>query len=143
MLEFLVIPITMALGMLGGQGQKLYRRYGISIISSISTALILEKKPARKAYIAWLLLIAWLSGGYGEHSILMKIFKHDWLVRIVYGAILGSIFLIFGFWWAPMAFASAYVVRAGGFPLWGRDWLWEDYVRFNVLGVHIYLVITL
>lgn len=143
MIEILVIPITIVMGMVGGQGHKPFRRYGISLIASLATILIVTDNYKRKAYIAWLLLIAVLSGGYGENSKLMQVFKRDWIVRIVYGAIVGSIFLLFGFWWAPVVFAAAYSVRAGGFAIWGRDWLWEDFVRFSVLGVHIHLVLKL
>ena len=147
--------LIMILGMWGGQKTKSVRREGIalssvlvhSIITTIENKKLDKSKKSKRVskYLILLILSPLLRMGYGENSKLMKVFKYDWLVRIVYGALLGLPFLVWNIWYAPIVLACAWSVRAGslGTVKIGKkdyDILIEDMVRYFSLGVIISLI---
>lgn len=93
MIHFLPFA-TMLLWMLGGQINKGLRRFGVPAISLIGIYIRIISKwskiGSKNWWRGWLILlyIPILSTGYGVDSCLMKIFKKDWLVRIMYGLFL-------------------------------------------------------
>ena len=89
-----LLPVFIALGMIGGQKIKGIRRFGISGLAvTIAGIKDIKDKRLRWKYYTLAILAFILSMGYGENSFLMKVFKKDWLVRIVYGCILSVPFL--------------------------------------------------
>ena len=131
-----LLPVFIALGMIGGQKIKGIRRFGISGLAvTIAGIKDIKDKRLRWKYYTLAILSFLLSIGYGENSFLMKVFKRDWLVRIAYGCILSVPFLFSGVWLAPILLAGAWSVRAGGFKIYKEyDFLWEDLVRYTTLG---------
>ena len=134
-MEWLIIPIVIVMGMIGGQKFKAIRRYGIPI-TSLSVGL--KKKKWKTAVLVLLSLV--LSMGYGENSKLSKLLgNRDWLVRLVYGLLLGIILAIFGFVWSIVILPIAWLVRIPySFKIGKYDWLWEDFVRYGALGICIW-----
>jgi len=136
----------MVLGMVGGQSFKFARRYGIPTFALTIKSFGQTKSKKRKTWLLFLLLISpLLSLGYGENSKLMKWIGSDWLVRIVYGFLLGLPFLVWNIWYAPIVLACAWSVRAGSLGTFkigkkSYDILVEDMVRYFSLGVIISLI---
>jgi hypothetical protein len=127
-----VILITLA-GMWGGQRDKWVRRYLTPLIATLYTKL---KKKEKKAPLL-LALIGILSMGYGVNSFLRNkiCFNNDALTRVVYGLLLAIPFLFFDKWYALIALPIAFSIRAGGFKIGKYDVLFEDIIRYGVLGV--------
>jgi len=131
--------------MMGGQFTKAVRRFGIggvAILFSVSDDIKEKKKFKNKIkYIGFLLTIPLLSMGYGANSWLMKIFKSDAKVRIAYATLLALPFWVFGWAHFLVALASligAFQVRAGGFKIGpSYDFLYEDLVRYMILGINL------
>jgi len=133
---WLLLPIFILMGMWGGQWCKGIRRFGIPGLATTSAGVkdIKDKKVRWKVYLLSLLSFL-LALGYGENSFLMKVFKKDWLVRIVYGVLLSVPFLVLKVWVAPLLLAGAWSIRAGGFVIYkDYDFLWEDFLRYSTLG---------
>ena len=133
---YLLLPVFVAMGMMGGQWCKGVRRFGIpGLATSVAGIKDIKDKKVRWRRYSLLLLSFILAMGYGENSFLMKVFKKDWLVRIVYGIILSIPFLIMGVWIAPILLAGAWSIRAGGFVIYKDfDFLYEDLARYTTLG---------
>ena len=113
-----LLPIFILMGMWGGQTCKGVRRFGISGLAvTMAGAKDIKDKKLRLQRYALILLAALLSMGYGENSVYMKVFKREWLVRVMYGLTLSIPFLICGVWVAPILLAGAWSVRAGGFQI--------------------------
>lgn len=73
--------------------------------------------------------------GYGDDSRLKRLFRYDYLVRIVYGLLVSVPFVILGVYWSLILLPLAYSVKAGGFKINEKyDFLWEDLIRFTVIG---------
>lgn len=135
MIKWLLFPVFVAFGMIGGQWCKGIRRFGISgLATTVAVGEDVKDKKCQWKRYTLLLLAFILSIGYGENSVYMKVFKKDWLVRIAYGLTLSIPFLIMGIWIAPLLLALAWSVRAGGFKIDKYDWLWEDFVRYSTLS---------
>ena len=133
---WLLLPVFIAMGMFGGQWCKGIRRFGIPGLATTVAGIkdIKDKKLRWKLYFVALLSFV-LAMGYGENSFLMKVFKKDWLVRIIYGLILSIPFLINGVWVAPILLAGAWSIHAGGFVIYKKfDFLFEDLIRYTTLG---------
>jgi len=133
---WLLLPVFVIMGMWGGQRTKGIRRFGISGLATTFAGIkdIKDRKVRWRRYFLALLSFL-LAMGYGENSWLMKVFKKDWIVRIIYGCLLSIPFLIMGVWLAPLLLAGAWSVRAGGFKIYkDYDFLWEDFVRYTTLG---------
>lgn len=133
-----IIPIVTVLGMVGGQTAKWTRRY---LLPSVS--ILYGSKKSKKVY--WLGLLApVLSMGYGKDSKLNKLLGgKDWLVRMVYGAMIGGIVGLAGFAWSVIVMPLAFLVRIPySFKIGKFDWLWEDFVRYSALGVCIWRAIS-
>lgn len=117
-------------GLIGGQGHKWLRRYGIPIIAIIGGKF--------NKILPYLFIGGVLSIGYGENSILMRILGADGLVRLVYAILLSLPFLFWGMkrWiTACIALILSFQVRAGSLGHIGSfDVLIEDIVRYSVLG---------
>ena len=137
-MEWMIIPIVIVFGMIGGQCHKWVRRY---LIPLTSTAFVVKKKKWR-ATVLLLLAIA-LSMGYGENS---KFYKYTggrkWLVRLIYGSMVGSIIALAGFVWALLIMPLAYMIRFPySFKIGKYDWLWQDFYTFSLLGICIWRAI--
>lgn len=133
---YLLLPVFIVMGMWGGQKTKGIRRFGIPGLATTIAGIkdIKDKKLRIKRYLL-LVLSFILAIGYGENSALMKVFKKDWIVRIVYGCLLSLPFLVMGVWAAPFLLAGAWSIRAGGFKIYkDYDFLWEDLARYTTLG---------
>lgn len=138
-MEWIVIPITIALGMLGGQMMKWTRRFGIPLSS---LAVVVSKEKTRKdwkKYVLALLALV-LSMGYGENSKLSKLCGgRDWLVRMVYGVLLGIIVAVAGFVYGVIIMPLIWVLHIPySFKIGKYDFLWEDFVRYSGLGFCIW-----
>lgn len=149
---WLIIPATTAFWMVGGQVNKAVRRFCIPSLAVAATLLraSFPKKDddgvtrVRWAALGWALLIPVLSMGYGVDSGLMKIFKKELTVRIVYAIILSLPFLVFELvagkplWMIGVTVAAligAFQVRAGKLGTIRKfDFLIEDIVRGSVVG---------
>lgn len=134
-IKILVVILITACGMWGGQRDKWVRRYLIPSLSSLYVVTKDKKKKYRASF--YLLLMGILSIGYGENSKLRKLLKgsNAW-TRIVYGLLVSLPFVFFGKWWAMVVLPIAFSIRAGGFQLPnGKDWLWEDFIRYSSIGV--------
>jgi len=132
-----IVPLIVLLGMWGGQRYKIVRRGGIPTVATLSA---LNQKKKWKA-LGLMLLWGILSMGYGENSWLMKVFKKDWIVRIVYGVVLSLPIYILS--WkvgliGTLALPTAWSLRLPSFKIYKEfDFLWEDAVRYTTLGVII------
>ena len=82
--------------------------------------------------------------GYGENS---KFYKYTggrkWLVRLLYGLVVGGVVALAGFVWALLIMPLAYMVR---FPFSfkitpTKDFLWQDFYTFSCLGYCIWRAI--
>jgi len=136
--QILLSLFTMILGMYGGQKDKKVRRFGIPGLAFLTSLKI--KGFDWKDFLVCILIIPILCSGYGENSILMQYIGNDAVVRLVYGAILGLPFFIYGRYRgtvAVVALSLAYLVKAGslGHVSWFGDWLIEDMVRYITLGI--------
>lgn len=130
------------MGMIGGQINKAVRRYGIA---TVSVFYGLYKKTKEKKYLLFLLFAPILSSGYGENSLLMKIFRRDWIVRIVYAFILSAPLMAYDpkhLILYPICLAGAFSVRAGGFKIYKYDFLYEDFIRYLTIGLLVQYAIT-
>ena len=134
-MEWIIIPIVIVLGMMGGQFLKPLRRFGIPI-ASLTVAY--KKKKYRE--MALLLLGVVLSMGYGENSRLSKLCGgRDWLVRWVYGLLLGGIIAVSGFVYAVIIMPLVWLLHVPfSFKIGKYDFLWEDFIRYSALGICIY-----
>ena len=140
-MEVLIIPLVIILGMMGGQFFKASRRY-ILPISSVLMGLRKKKERSNREYFL-LLLMAALSIGYGENSKLYKLTGgRKWLVRLIYGSMVGSIIALAGFVWALLIMPLAYMVRFPySFKIGKYDFLWQDFYTFSLMGLCIWRVI--
>jgi hypothetical protein len=127
------------MGMQGGQWIKGVRRFGIPGISVTFAAAkdIKDKKLRWRLYLLSTLSFL-LAMGYGENSIYTKVFKKDWLVRIMYGLTLSIPFLVIN-WRVGLAsmilLPGAWSLRLGKFKIYKDfDFLWEDFARYTTLG---------
>ena len=129
------IAITIC-GMWGGQQQKWVRRYLLPSIATTYTSLKDKYKKKWKA-VFYLLLMGILSIGYGENSILQKLFKGcDWLTRFIIGLLVALPFLVFGKWYALIILPLVRLVKAGGFKISkDKDFLWEDFIFYGSIGI--------
>ena len=133
---WLLLPVFVLMGLVGGQRIKGIRRFGIPGLAVTVAGIkdIKDRKIRWKRYLLVFLMFL-LAIGYGENSALMKVFKRDWIVRIVYGILLSIPFLILGVWIAPILLAGAWSIRAGGFKIYKTyDFLFEDLIRYTTLG---------
>jgi hypothetical protein len=132
---------VMVLGMMGGQGKiggKGTRRFGIpglAILAALSDGYSWKD-------LVFVLLVPVLIMGYGENSWLLSVCKVEWLVRMVYAAILSAPFVVFGLkrWLcAAVLLIGAFSIHAGslGTVAWFGDILIEDMFRYGVLGLLI------
>lgn len=132
---WVIIPIVTLLGMAGGQYAKSIRRYAISI-----SALTLSwGRKDKKRW--WLTLLAvFLSIGYGENSKLYKLCGgRQWLIRALYGLMVGVPVALAGFAWGLLIMPLAYVVRFNySFKVGKYDWLWQDFYTYSLLGYCIW-----
>ena len=140
---WLLLPIIVYMGMQGGQWIKGVRRFGIpGLTTTVAVAKDIKDKKARWRVYLLSLLSFILAMGYGENSFYMKIFKKDWLVRIMYGLTLSIPFLFNGLWLSPLFLAGAWSIRAGSFKIYKQyDFLWEDFIRYTTLGILIIIVL--
>lgn len=139
MIFITVLPIIVFF-MLGGQINKYYRPLGICLSLGLGW-LIWHNHPwgcilPSVSYFGILLI------GYGEHSLLMKIFKEEQSVRICYGILLGMPVLVTSFLtgnlWAILGFplvVTSCMVRLGSLGRIGKfDILPTDFLRGLALG---------
>lgn len=150
MIYVLPIPI-MLLWLIGGQVAKGARRFGvpgITMIVGLWTALgDKSKKPREKwGVLALVLLIPVLCLGYGVDSVFTKIFKKEWIVRLIYAIVLsipvGVYAVIAQETWKMLfvvpALVGAFQIRAGKlFSIGKFDVLIEDIARSLTLGVSL------
>lgn len=128
-----VLGITL-LGCLGGQINKSFRRYILPLLAFSYTSLKKKGKKWRAFY--YLILIAVLSLGYGEHSKLRKFLKgSDTWTRIVIGLLCSIPFLFWGKWYSLIALPVAFSIRAGGIKIGKYDLLFEDVIKYGVIGI--------
>ena len=153
-MNWLLIPIFIVLGMWGGQRTKGLRRFGIpGLATMFALGKDIKDKKARWRHYLLSLLSFILAMGYGKNSFYMKVFKKDWLVRIMYGLTLAIPFLIID-WRVGVAscilLPGVWSIRAGSFIInknWTNkegkpyDFLWEDFIRYATLGTMIALVV--
>ena len=138
-MTWLLLPVFIAMGMIGGQRFKGVRRFGIpGLATSFAIARDIKGKKARWRLYFLSLLSLVLSMGYGVNSWLMEVFKKDWIVRVVYGLILSIPFyaanVVIGAV-ASVGLAGAWSIRAGSFKVYkDYDFLIEDFIRYAVLG---------
>ena len=138
-MNWLLIPIFIVLGMWGGQRTKGLRRFGIpGLATMFALGKDIKDKKARWRHYLLSLLSFILAMGYGKNSFYMKVFKKDWLVRVMYGFTLAVPFLIIDYKIglpAMLLLASAWSIRAGKFKINEKfDFLWEDFIRYTTLG---------
>ena len=138
MWKILIVILITACGMWGGQRNKWVRRYLIPSLASLYFA-IKKKKKWKAVFI--LPLMGILSMGYGENSKLRKLLGgSDFWTRIVYGLLVSIPFWFFGKGYASILLPLAWSIKAGSFKLpGGKDWLWEDFCRYGILGILIIL----
>ena len=151
-MDLIFILTVMAFGMIGGQVHKPARRFGVPILTVIYSIYndIKDSKGSKVRNLIFLLLAPILIMGYGENSKLLKIFKKDWIVRIVYGVLISIPFGLFvlandlNFFIYIICLASlvlAYSTKAGRLGHIGEfDFLIEDMIRFSVIGRLIILL---
>jgi hypothetical protein len=137
-MEWIIIPIVTVLGMIAGQKFKQLRRFGIPI-ASLTVAI--KKKKYRA--MALLLLGVFLSMGYGENS---KFYKwtggRKWLIRLIYGFLVGLPVAIAGFYWSLIIMPLGFVIRFPfSFKIGKYDFLWQDFFTYSLLGGCIYMVL--
>lgn len=148
---WLLVPIFIIFGMWGGQHIKGLRRFGIpGLAVTWAVGKDIKDKKARWRHYLLSLLSFLLAMGYGENSFYMKVFKKDWLVRIMYGLTLAIPFLIID-WRVGVAscilLPSAWSLRLGKFIIYTNkegktfDWLWDDFARYTTLGCLIAFVV--
>ena len=129
--------------MIGGQAIKAIRRFGIPISSLI---FILRNEKNKKEWNKYLLgfLAFVLSMGYGENSTVSKwLGGRDWLVRLVYGLLLGVIVASAGFVYAVIIMPVIWLAKIPySFKVGKYDFLWEDFVRYSALGLCIWRAIS-
>ena len=135
-MEWIAIPIVIVLGMLGGQTWKWTRRYVLP--ASVILIDINNSKNKKKYWLLLLMLV--LTMGYGVDSKLGKLLGgKDWLVRLVYGLLVGIVVALAGFVWSVIVMPIAWLVRIPySFKVGKFDFLWEDFVRYSALGLCIW-----
>jgi len=138
-MEWMIIPLVIVMGMIGGQFLKVVRRYGTPISSLIFVVSNKEKRKNWKIYLLALLALV-LSMGYGQNSRLSKLCKgNDTVVRLIYGFLLGLIIGIAGFWYAIFIMPFVWVKHLPySFKIGKYDFLWEDFLRYGALGFCIW-----
>ena len=141
MSKLLIYLITVVLWMLGGQVWKGFRRFLFPILSGIFLA---QKRKSFKQLLVAIPLMLVTSVGYGVDSVIMKLFKHEWLVRLVYSSIVCLVFCI------ALPYNSmfdvvcrvisvtvttvAFQLRLGGFKIGKYDFLFEDFFRASAIS---------
>lgn len=138
---FLCIPLVIFFGCLGGQLNKLFRPIGIPL--SIMGVYLIKYNHPWFCVLPVLLYGFELTLGYGENSKLMKWFKDDRLVRLIYSSLCcipltlcvfltGNYMALLGTFFILLAFQLE-------FGSWGKigkyDVLGDDVVRWGILGV--------
>lgn len=155
-----IVPLTVILYLIGGQVNKGVRRYGVPGI--VTTIDILRRLKGARFYglrkhwwkaLIMLLFIPLLAVGYGVDSSFKKVFKKDWIVRIVYAIMLST---PLGIYTAltqytltqhalmVLALITAYSIRTEWLGVWARrlkigdfDIIVEDVIRSSTLGICI------
>jgi len=141
-MNILIIPIITALGMLGGQKIKAFKRFGIPTVSLAFKVFKESSKKEKKKSLWFLLYGLFLSMGYGESSFIAKICRGaDRVTRIVYGLLLSIPLCFLDNFWGILFLPLAFSIRAGGFKIGKYDWLWEDFIRYGTLGTLIYFTL--
>ena len=128
MIAFVVV-ITI-LGLLGGQGWKWARRFGIPVFTFIAS---------RFRAVPVLLLALPLSMGYGVSSNLMSWLGNDTLVRLVYAFLISLFFTRKGlrhWFWSAALLIGAFQIHAGSMGHIGSlDILVEDIIRYGIIAI--------
>ena len=150
-----VLPyLIMVLWMIGGQFQKGARRFGVPGISLVVSLYSQWKKDKKNwRVLVFLLLIPVLCTGYGVSSVLMRIFKKDWTVRLMYAIMLSIPYGIYialtpantmtQYFIITIALIGAFQVRAGSLGKIGKyDILIEDIVRSLTVGYALQWVLA-
>jgi len=140
----------MILWLIGGQTAKWVRRYCVPTFTILAGLVRYLRDPKRNEHASKVLvlipLIGILSMGYGINSKLRKMFKKDWLVRLIYAIIIAVPLWIYAMIMPTVpiikpliimiALCSAFQIRAGKLFTVGKfDILIEDLVRSFVLGM--------
>jgi len=138
--------------MLGGQFGSAWRKYG-----GMAAIILLVIWRSLHGGIWWhliplLIICPVLFAGYGEKSWLMKFWSkvgtplaNEDEVRLAYAVMLGIPLIIvspLNGLLATSVIVFAFMVRAGGFKIGGKDFLWEDFMRSMALALGI-VVVTL
>ena len=153
-MNWILVPVIAYMGMQGGQWIKGVRRFGIPgiAVTYLGAMDIKDKKIRWRAYGLALLSFV-LAMGYGENSFYMKIFKKDWLVRIMYGLTLSIPFWIADFTiglYATLALPLAWSIRSEWLTKIGLhtfkvykqfEFIWVDLIRYTTVGVLVALVV--
>ena len=137
-MEWMIIPVVTVMGMIGGQALKWTRRF----VLPVSSVLIGLRKKNKRTY--WLALLAIvLSMGYGENSKLYKLTGgRKWLIRLIYGGLVGGVVALAGFVWALIIMPLAFMIRFPySFKIGKYDFLWQDFYTYSCLGCCIWRTI--
>ena len=134
-MEWLIIPVVVILGMMGGQFLKPLRRYGIPIAAILAS---IKRREKRKYWLISLMVV--LSMGYGVDSKLGKLLGgRDWLVRWVYGLLVGGVVALAGFVYGIILMPIAFLFRCNfSFKIGKYDFIMEDFIRYSTLGFCIF-----
>ena len=131
----------------GGQIDKGFRRFGVPGVAAIGVLVKKIREEKKRAWMAVLLflLIPLLCMGYGVDSWLVKIFKKEWTVRLVYGTIVstgacGLVIVVNSFCWSLIAYwlvaVAVFQIRGGKLFTIGKfDLLVEDLARGAGVGM--------
>lgn len=157
-MSFTIVIGVMLLWILGGQIHKGFRRYGISggasliVLWKVLGARVKGKEVLKTlATIGFLLtLIAVFSLGYGVDSWLIKRLKKEWLVRVVYGLLVGfpfSIwFMFYKFSWGavvgcPLSLMGVFSLHLSSVKVKDFEILFEDVLRGLVIGGWMWILL--
>jgi len=145
-MEWVVIPLVTVLGMVGGQCWKPARRFFVPIISVALYCYKCNRDGTRvdhKKVVALLAEAVALSSGYGENSKYYKLCGGRWwLVRLIYGLMVGFPVALAGFVWGALIMPLAYMVRFNySFKVGKYDFLWQDFYTYSLLGYCIWMVV--
>ncbi len=136
--------------MLGGQIGSAWRKYGGG---ATILALVIWRAVANDGGVWWtnlplLLICPVLFIGYGDNSKLMKWLKNEDSVRFAEAALLWiptATCAGFGLWWIAMlnlaVLLAAFHLKAGGFKILGKDFLYEDLARSTAIAITILSVL--
>lgn len=147
--DILFALLITACYLIGGQIEKSVRRYGVPTFA-IMYAYIKDRHNDAKVkarYLFLLGLVGILSIGYGEKSIIKKIVKVEWAIRLVYSLLLALMFILAGcpYYYSPII-VGAFQVRAGrlgSISAFGKEYdiLIEDICRAGAIFILTLLTI--